>query len=509
MKKIRSTNHKITAALLVAVMMLSVIFTAVFSGGMKAKAGSVKYIYNFSDNTEEYTTYNPNNFFNIGTKPADKSVTATINEKKYNKGHKLNSGGIISFTAPDAGTLKILCANKSGTTSIKVNEEEKSVINTGCILEWSNIAKDKTVEIKRGEGEACVYVVIFETTGSTESSTSESTTSTTYTVNVVNGTVNGETLKSGLNNGESVTIEADKKDNFAYWLNSSNKIVSTDTSYTFNVYFSDTYTAVYNDTTSKKVVFMTVYGQEYDTKVYDDSFTMPKVPARYGYTNGVWEKNAEDIANEFEKTNAKVIEVSPKYTVSSTATYTVKIDDTTTIVGASETEMQEYKNGKDVPANTIITATTSKSGFTCWKDGKTDEVLSYNQTYSFYVNKDVSLAPKSDKTAVATGAIRVVNVVTNSDGNTEIIYEFTVPDGCKIKFAGIVADTNLNKVNDKDAKYKGGKESSTTTFRYTLTVHSSMVDKLYVKPILKYWDTNDALQIIGDDAEATLVNAIK
>ncbi len=36
---------------------------------------------------------------------------------------------------------------------------------------------------------------------------------------------------------------------------------------------SHTYTAVYKDTTSKQVVFLTVYNQEYMTKTYDDSFT--------------------------------------------------------------------------------------------------------------------------------------------------------------------------------------------------------------------------------------------
>ena len=511
MRKIRTTNHKITAALLVAVMMLSVIFTAVFSGGVKVKAEALTYLYDFTDSTDGVTTdksLNATTFFTLAD-ANPKTSTQTISGKTYKNGRKMESSkGSFSFNSKNGGTLTLVVGTTSTSAAIAINSENVDVANGGAII-TKEIPANTDVKIARGNKETWVYVVKFETEGSTEpTEPTKPSTSTTYTVNVVNGTVNGETLKSGLNNGESVTIKADKVDNFAYWLNSSNKIVSTDTSYTFNVYFSDTYTAVYNDTTSKKVVFMTVYGQEYETKVYDDSFTMPEVPARYGYTNGVWEKNAEDIANEFEKTDAKVIQVSPEYTVSNTATYTVKIDDSTTIVGASDAEMQEYKNGKDVPANTIITATTSKSGFTCWKDGKTGEVLSYNKTYSFYVNEDVSLAPKSDKTAVAAGAIRPVNVVTNDDGNTEIIYEFTVPDGCSIQFAGIVADTDKDKANDKDAKYKGGRASSATTFKYTVTVHKNMVNKLYVKPILKYLDANGVLQTI-DNVDAALASTIK
>lgn len=522
MKKIRSTNHKMTAALLVAVMMLSVIFTAVFSGGVKAKAGAAKHYYNFADKTDDVATdasLNDTEFFKLAAY-SPKSEEMSISGKKYSNGRKLQSAnnskpGTITFTSDGDGVLTIVCAGAKENSTISVKCDDTALDNTGKSIGTSgnvityNIEANKNVVISKGDNETWIYAIEFETNDSTEpTEPTDPSTSTTYTVSVVNGTVNGETSISDLNEGDSVTIKADKEDDFAYWVNSSNKIVSTDTSYTFNVYFSDTYTAVYNNTTSKKVVFMTAYNQEYTTVAYDESFSMPEVPARYGYTNGVWEKNAEDIANEFEKTDAKVIQVSPEYTVSSTATYTVKIDDSTTIVGASEAEMQEYKNGKDVPANTIITATTSKSGFTCWKDGKTGEVLSYNKTYSFYVNEDVSLAPKSDKTAVVAGAIRLVNVVTNDDGNTEIIYEFTVPDGCSIRFAGIVADTDKDKVNDKDAKYKGGRASSANTFKYTVTVHKNMVNKLYVKPILKYLDANGVLQTI-DNVDAALASTIK
>lgn len=498
MKKIRSTNHKITAALLVAVMMLSVIFTAVFGGDMKTDAAPKTYTYCYEENSFS-------EFFTVTGNTTTKSNT--INGVTYNKGLKLESKtGKIVFTPTQAGTLKVYVVS---ATTLSINSTEKDVSNN--IYEEHYTASETEVGISKGTGAGIVYKVTYTLDGDSSGSSTESTqpsTSTTYTVSVVNGTVNGETLKSGLNNGESVTIEADKKDNFAYWLNSSNKIVSTDTSYTFNVYFSDTYTAVYNDTTSKKVVFMTAYGQEYTTVPYDESFSMPKVPARYGYTNGVWKKNAEDIATEFENNEIKIVKVNPTYEVNSTTMYSVKIDKNTKVVGATDTENEEYRNIKKVPANTIITVTTDKDRFTYWNDNKSGNKVSYNKTYSFYVNADMSLVPKSDDSVEITGAIRPVNVVTNDDGNTEIIYEFTVPDGCSIQFAGIVADTDKDKANDKDAKYKGGRASSATTFKYTVTVHKNMVNKLYVKPILKYLDANGVLQTI-DNVDAALASTIK
>ena len=158
-------------------------------------------------------------------------------------------------------------------------------------------------------------------------------------------------------------------------------------------------------------------------------------------------------------------------------------------------------------ANTIITVTTNKDGFTFWKDNKSDKVVSYNKTYSFYVNKDISLVAKATS-ATPVGMIRLVNTTTNSDGNKEIIYEYTVPDDCSIQFAGIVADADNTKVNDKDAEYKGGRASSSKTFKYTLTIHSSMINSLYVKPILKYTDAEGKLHVI-DDVEASLASSIQ
>ena len=50
----------------------------------------------------------------------------------------------------------------------------------------------------------------------------------------------------------------------------------------------------------------------------------------------------------------------------------------------------------------------------------------------------------------------------------------------------MLGDTTEANVNDKAAKYVGGRASSATTFRYTLTIDSSLADNLYIMPILKY-----------------------
>ena len=489
MKKIRTTNHKVTAALLVAVMMLSVIFTTVFTGGVKANATPTTHTYCYDENLLS-------NFFTVTGNTTER--TTTINGTSYKKGLKLEtSSGKIAFTPTQAGTLKVFFAS---ATTLKINDKEVDVSNN--IYEVHYTASETEVVISKGDGAGIIYKVTYTTDDDSSESSTEPTkpsTSTTYTVNVVNGTVNGETSINNLNEGASVTIKADKADNFAYWLNSSNKIISTDTSYTFNVYFSDTYTAVYNDTTSKKVVFMTVYGQEYTTVAYDNSFgesSIPAVPARYGYTDGTWDKTVEEISTALELSD--YIQIKPEYKKDASVTYKVKIQDTND---------KTYERETKVAANTIITVTTNKDGFTFWKDNKSGKVVSYNKTYSFYVNKDISLVAKATS-ATPVGMIRLVNTTTNSDGNKEIIYEYTVPDDCSIQFAGIVADADNTKVNDKDAEYKGGRASSSKTFKYTLTIHSSMINSLYVKPILKYTDAEGKLHVI-DDVEASLASSIQ
>lgn len=331
-------------------------------------------------------------------------------------------------------------------------------------------------------------------------------TTTSYTVTVKDGS--NETPYPDLTEGAQQTITAAGND-FAYWVNSNDRIVSTDKEYKFNVYYSDTYTAVYNDTTSKKVLFMTAYNQIYETVKYNEnSFSdnnIPAVPTRYGYISNGWDKDVDAIKNELKSSD--YVEVNPNYKTDEQKTYRVKIN--TAAVGSTYTvNGKEYASNtdQDFPVNTIISVTmTNPDKYTCWvNNSKTSEVLSYNKTYTFFVNRDININVKN-RDVEKKGLITLINADTNSNGDKVIIYEFTVPDGYSIEFAGVLGDTTEANVNDKSAKYVGGRASSATTFRYTLTIDSSLADSLYIMPILKYSNGTTLEKVTGTVQKASAV----
>lgn len=521
MKKIKTTNHKITAALLVAVMMLSVIFTAVFGGSVKAKAESTTKSYEHDFTGGNLTS---DDFFTMTSASISNAVSATIDGKVYDTGMKMNSKGKISFTAKNRGKLTILCGGPKSGSKIKITidgtastpavETAASNGTTAASEVTADIDAGKSVVISKGTNEVSVFKVIFETTTEpteptkpTEPTEPDEPIATSYTVTVKDGS--NETPYTDLTEGVQQTITA-TGDDFAYWVNSNGRIVSTENPYTFNVYYSDTYTAVYNDTTSKKVVFMTAYAQIYETVIYDEnSFSdskIPAVPTRYGYTSNGWDKDVEAIKSALESSD--YVEVNPKYETNAQETYRVKIN--SAAVGESYTvNGTTYKADVyyDFPVNTIISVTMADpDNYTCWvNNSNTSEELSYNATYTFFVNRDIQINVKKRDINKA-GLITLIKADTNSDGDKVIIYEFTVPEGYSIEFAGVLGDTRGESyVNDKTAKYVGGRASSAITFRYTLTIDSSLVDSLYIMPILKYNNGTTLETVYGTVQKASAV----
>lgn len=398
-----------------------------------------------------------------------------------------------------------------GCTLSVAGKEEKNTATKTAQTTTQTVSAAGDYEIYRSAGSTLrIQSIIVVETG--DDSTVDPTpdpdpTVTSYTVTVKDGS--NETPYTDLTEGVQQTITA-TGDDFAYWVNSNGRIVSTENPYTFNVYYSDTYTAVYNDTTSKKVVFMTAYAQIYETVIYDEnSFSdskIPAVPIRYGYTSNGWDKDVEAIKSALESSD--YVEVNPKYETNAQETYRVKIN--SAAVGESYTvNGTTYKADVyyDFPVNTIISVTMADpDNYTCWvNNSNTSEELSYNATYTFFVNRDIQINVKKRDINKA-GLITLIKADTNSDGDKVIIYEFTVPEGYSIEFAGVLGDTRGESyVNDKTAKYVGGRASSAITFRYTLTIDSSLVDSLYIMPILKYNNGTTLETVYGTVQKASAV----
>lgn len=296
--------------------------------------------------------------------------------------------------------------------------------------------------------------------------------------------------------GNTIDYTASDKDNFDYWENSHGVKVSTDPSLKdFPVYYSDTYTAVYKKT-GAKVVYYTPYGGVYRTYYKNDVFTeAPEVPTLYGYAPGNWDKDyttVKDLLNN--ATDSSEISIKPEYpTNDSSMKYEINID--ATKFGKESVE----KLSKVV--NELVTASidANKEKFAYWKDDK-GNIVSYNPTYYFLANRDVTVTAVSTEEATDTEKKGVITQIKHDETSRTVIFEYTVPDDFTMNYVGVLGSTNesilTNAVVNVDAKgvYQLGNSncSGYKTFRYTLNIVGS--ETWYVKPVLIYSNADGVQQ---------------
>lgn len=343
---------------------------------------------------------------------------------------------------------------------------------TYIVKTFENISSDRTLYL--GSKNSTVNIYRIEVTEESKYNVTVVDPATTETI----GNVNSKS------EGEIFTLKAADTTNFLYWVNSYGRIVSREAEYSFPVYYSDTYTAVYKSEETV-VKYMTAYNQvlsevKLSALIKDgavDETVIPSKPVRYGYTFSKWSKTVEEIQAE-AKAGEKSIEVKPEYILDAT-TYDV------TINGVTE---------KNQPVNKIITVKSSLGDkFAYWVDSNGNK-LSYNSTYSFFVNDIVDIKEVSTDDIDKVEAEGIITCVKQDtvDGKSIIIFEYSVPEDCTIKFAGVVADTSESNLSMSKAKFVGGESTSYKEYRYTLTNASGVAYK--VKAVLKYVDKNNELQ---------------
>lgn len=484
MKKIRTTNHKITAALLVAVMMLSVIFMEVlFSGGVKAKAAQ--------DVTLDGCTGSPvsseDGFFTI-TKVGNKNLDNSfyLNGKKYEHGLKYASGSVISFKAPQAGVLTIVCQGAKSTSAFKINSSAPYVLGTEVKVISVNIEAGEN-KIERSSGESWIYYVIYAP-GQTALTNS-------YNVTVndsAKSDASEKTITGIYTEGATLTLSA-TGDNFAYWKNSKDVIVGRDKIVNMPVYYGETYTAVYN--TEHKVNYLTAYEQvlySYSKSEFT-STSVPEGPVRYGYAFTGWDTSYDDIVKELDNND---VYVRPTYKSADGEEYNYEITvDTENFDGNKVT--------KSYRVNEVVTATVSSDNFAYWQDEKTGKIVSYSPTYLFFANKATTVKAYTGGAGKEDDAKAVITKVSSekaSDNSNVVIFEYNIPAGYHIDFAGVVASKIVevdSLVAEKDGVYViGDNDLSYTTYRYTLTSKAGVTWN--VKPMLKYTYNGITHTIYGD-----------
>lgn len=254
-----------------------------------------------------------------------------------------------------------------------------------------------------------------------------------FTVN--GGAVQDSYLYEQFAVGASVTVNFTGSENFLYWVNASNKVVSTDKSYTFIMGSETTLKAVYGKARQNQatVVFISHSDQIISSKAYttSDTIQFPVPPIKMGCTFTGWSMTEAEIRAAMAN-NSGIIQVRARYTEPSIAC-------TVTVVYPEGTDNQVVNAvvGKaiDVTAKDIEGKT-----FSYWTDDK-GTVLGYTKTLKLAPSGDMTVKAVYDENAEVKPVISMT-AIDASAGNGYWVVSFTatraVPAGYEMVKQGIL-----------------------------------------------------------------------
>lgn len=269
-----------------------------------------------------------------------------------------------------------------------------------------------------------------------------------FTVN--GGAVQDSYLYEQFAIGTSVTVEFTGSENFLYWVNASNKVVSTDKSYTFVMGSETTLKAVYGKARQNQatVVFISHSDQIISSKAYttSDTIQFPVPPIKMGCTFTGWSMTESQI-REAMANNSGIIQVRALYTEPSIACSVTVI----------------YPDGI---GNDVVNAVVGKAINVTAKDieGKTFSYWTDNDGNVLGYTKTLKLAPSGDMTVKAVygenAEVKPVISMTAIDasaGDGYWVISFTatraVPEGYELVKQGILYSIDSRCVGDAGKDY--------------------------------------------------------
>lgn len=254
-----------------------------------------------------------------------------------------------------------------------------------------------------------------------------------FTVN--GGAVQDSYLYEQFAIGTSVTVEFTGSENFLYWVNASNKVVSTDKSYTFVMGSETTLKAVYGKARQNQatVVFISHSDQIISSKAYttNDTIQFPVPPIKMGCTFTGWSMTEAEIRAAMAN-NSGIIQVRALYTEPSIACSVTVIypdgignDVVNAVVGKAINV-----TAKDIEGKT----------FSYWTDNA-GNVLGYTKTLNLAPSGDMTVKAVYDEAAEAKPVI-TISEVSATTANESYVVTFmatrAVPDGYKVVKQGIL-----------------------------------------------------------------------
>ena len=254
-----------------------------------------------------------------------------------------------------------------------------------------------------------------------------------FTVN--GGAVQDSYLYEQFAIGTSVTVEFTGTENFLYWVNASNKVVSTDKSYTFIMGSETTLKAVYGKARQNQatVVFISHSDQIISSKAYttNDTIQFPVPPIKMGCTFTGWSMTESQIRAAMAN-NSGIIQVRALYTNPSIA---CKV----TVVYPEGTDNQVVNAVVGATVNVTAKDIEGKT-FSYWTDND-GSILGYTKTLKLAPSGDMTVKAVYDQAAEAKPVI-TMSEVSATTANESYVVTFmatrAVPNGYKVVKQGIL-----------------------------------------------------------------------
>ena len=251
--------------------------------------------------------------------------------------------------------------------------------------------------------------------------------------------------------GASVTVSFTGSENFLYWVNASNKVVSTDKNYTFTMGSETALKAVYGKARQNQatVVFVSHSDQIISSKAYttSDTIQFPAPPIKMGCTFTGWSMTESEI-HEAMANNDGIIQVRALYTEPS-------VDCKVTVVYPDGTD-NEVVNAKVGELVNVTAKDIEGKTFSCWTDND-GNVLGYTKTLKLAPSGDMTVkAIYSDGATEAKPVISMTAVDANV-GNGYYLISFTVtravPEGYELVKQGVLYSIDSRCAGDAGKDY--------------------------------------------------------
>lgn len=254
-----------------------------------------------------------------------------------------------------------------------------------------------------------------------------------FTVN--GGAVQDSYLYEQFAIGTSVTVKFTGTENFLYWVNASNKVVSTDKSYTFIMGSETTLKAVYGKARQNQatVVFISHSDQIISSKAYttNDTIQFPVPPIKMGCTFTGWSMTEAEIRAAMAN-NSGIIQVRARYTEPRIACKVTVI-----YPGGIGNDVVNAVVGKAI---NVTAKDIEGKTFSYWTDNA-GNVLGYTKTLKLAPSGDMTVKAVYDEAAEAKPVI-TISEVSATTANESYVVTFmatrAVPDGYKVVKQGIL-----------------------------------------------------------------------